>query len=170
MNYLLSPPSNSYPPRQAAVIAILIIFFLLLCLVATTYFRILDAVIRNPGYVERGPRFYSNRTANSTRPGFGSYQKRSKGHASKEEGSDDSEKGDGRVNGYPYSGGTTGGQLDFEMESPELLQFYKRDIFVCEGDGRPRFCSTCLNWKPDRAHHCREVQRCVRKMDHFCPW
>jgi hypothetical protein len=41
---------------------------------------------------------------------------------------------------------------------------------VCETDGRPRWCSTCCNWKLDRAHHCSELQRCVRKMDHYCPW
>ena len=27
-----------------------------------------------------------------------------------------------------------------------------------------------MNFKPDRSHHCREVNRCVQKMDHFCPW
>lgn len=34
----------------------------------------------------------------------------------------------------------------------------------------PRYCSHCRNWKPDRAHHCRELGRCVWRMDHFCPW
>lgn len=53
---------------------------------------------------------------------------------------------------------------------PGLEDFYKREVFTCESDGRPIWCSTCLNWKLDRAHHCREVGRCVRKMDHFCPW
>ena len=48
--------------------------------------------------------------------------------------------------------------------------FFNKDMYVCKGDGMPVWCSSCLIWKPDRAHHCREVDRCVRKMDHFCPW
>lgn len=54
--------------------------------------------------------------------------------------------------------------------APSLKEFYQKDVFVCQGDGRPIWCSMCENWKPDRAHHCREIERCVRKMDHFCPW
>ena len=99
-----------------------------------------------------------------------------------------------------------------EEERSYLRNFYTTDAFTCEGDGRPVWCSTCLNYKPDSewfllhvsfnkllfalcsrdgqpvfsehtcftanadpisfsgAHHCREVGRCVRKMDHFCPW
>lgn len=36
--------------------------------------------------------------------------------------------------------------------------------------GLERFCSHCQNFKPPRAHHCRECGRCVLKMDHHCPW
>ena len=39
-----------------------------------------------------------------------------------------------------------------------------------KGNGKPIRCSYCLNWKPDRAHHCRDNGRCVRRTDHFCPW
>jgi palmitoyltransferase len=56
-------------------------------------------------------------------------------------------------------------QSDFGLES-----FYTRDVFVCQEDGRPHWCSTCCQYKTERAHHCRELGRCVRKMDHFCPW
>jgi hypothetical protein len=35
---------------------------------------------------------------------------------------------------------------------------------------RYRYCSKCLIYKPDRAHHCSALERCVLKMDHFCPW
>jgi len=48
--------------------------------------------------------------------------------------------------------------------------FLYKDDFIYERDGRSIWCSICANWKPDRAHYCREVGRCVRKMDHFCPW
>lgn len=47
-------------------------------------------------------------------------------------------------------------------------------IFLCEvyGDPRPPIirCPKCLCIKPPRAHHCRICFRCVRKMDHHCPW
>ena len=56
-------------------------------------------------------------------------------------------------------------QSDLQLES-----FYTQDVFVCQQDGRPLWCSTCDQYKTDRAHHCRELGRCVRKMDHFCPW
>lgn len=31
-------------------------------------------------------------------------------------------------------------------------------------------CSRCETYRPPRAHHCRICQRCVRRMDHHCPW
>ncbi|VDP07510.1 unnamed protein product [Soboliphyme baturini] len=31
-------------------------------------------------------------------------------------------------------------------------------------------CAKCFSIKPDRAHHCSVCQRCIRKMDHHCPW
>ena len=31
-------------------------------------------------------------------------------------------------------------------------------------------CPKCCSIKPDRAHHCRVCKRCIRKMDHHCPW
>ncbi|RUS80921.1 hypothetical protein EGW08_011302 [Elysia chlorotica] len=31
-------------------------------------------------------------------------------------------------------------------------------------------CPKCSSIKPDRAHHCSVCQRCIRKMDHHCPW
>ena len=39
-------------------------------------------------------------------------------------------------------------------------------------DGSRRVCrkSDPPVYKPDRAHFCRQLNRCVLKMDHFCPW
>lgn len=31
-------------------------------------------------------------------------------------------------------------------------------------------CPKCCSIKPQRAHHCSVCQRCIRKMDHHCPW
>ncbi|KAF7260175.1 hypothetical protein EG68_02047 [Paragonimus skrjabini miyazakii] len=31
-------------------------------------------------------------------------------------------------------------------------------------------CTRCSMFRPPRAHHCRICRRCVRRMDHHCPW
>lgn len=31
-------------------------------------------------------------------------------------------------------------------------------------------CTRCEIYRPPRAHHCRICRRCIRKMDHHCPW
>ena len=31
-------------------------------------------------------------------------------------------------------------------------------------------CGSCLRWKIERSHHCRQCGKCVLKMDHHCPW
>jgi len=31
-------------------------------------------------------------------------------------------------------------------------------------------CSKCEAVKPPGAHHCRICGRCIKKMDHHCPW
>jgi len=59
---------------------------------------------------------------------------------------------------------------DPSVDSPGLERFYSKDVFICYTDGRPRWCSTCSNWKQDRVSHCSEIDRCVKKMDHYCPW
>jgi palmitoyltransferase len=53
---------------------------------------------------------------------------------------------------------------------PGIEEFYTKDVFFCDYAGLPMFCYECNNWKPDRTHHCSEVNRCVRRMDHYCPW
>lgn len=74
-----------------------------------------------------------------------------------------SEKRDG-IGGAEYTG------ADGDAETPGMEMFYTKDIFVSEMDGKPKWCTHCANWKPDRAHHCSASGRCIEKMDHFCPW
>jgi palmitoyltransferase len=74
-----------------------------------------------------------------------------------------------------YDGGQDKGEWhntgrDNDPNSPGLERFYSKDVFVCETDGLPRWCSSCRIWKPDRVHHSSEINRCVGKMDHYCPW
>lgn len=53
---------------------------------------------------------------------------------------------------------------------PTLEDIISKEVFVCQPDGTPRWCNTCKIWRPDRSRHCREKNRCVLKLDHFCPW
>lgn len=46
----------------------------------------------------------------------------------------------------------------------------KYDSYLCDYEGMPLWCDKCNIYKPDRTHHCKELDRCVRRMDHFCPW
>ena len=36
--------------------------------------------------------------------------------------------------------------------------------------GEVPICSRCKGFKPARAHHCSQCDRCIMKMDHHCPW
>ena len=31
-------------------------------------------------------------------------------------------------------------------------------------------CTICMQFKPERAHHCSRCRRCIKKMDHHCHW
>lgn len=57
-----------------------------------------------------------------------------------------------------------------ETASTNGFAFDQYDAYLCDYQGVPNWCEKCHNWKPDRTHHCKELGRCVRKMDHYCPW
>ena len=57
-----------------------------------------------------------------------------------------------------------------DLDLERLCNYAQREIFVCNDDGKPVYCEWCHGWKPERAHHSADVNRCVEKMDHFCPW
>ncbi len=138
---------------------------------AVCYFRLLQTVITNPGYVPRSSHWYQHRKQQKEQK----QPKRSKtpNSTSSQEKPKKTWHSHSRQPGYPEGEASSNGASfypDLTAPASGLENFYKKDIFVCQNDGRPIWCSTCLNWKPDRTHHCREVERCVRKMDHFCPW
>ncbi|KAF1960907.1 zf-DHHC-domain-containing protein [Byssothecium circinans] len=62
------------------------------------------------------------------------------------------------------------GDPSIEKQSTSSRYFDKYSAYVSDYEGRPQWCDKCHNYKPDRAHHCRELNRCVRRMDHYCPW
>lgn len=160
VNYLLNPPASVHSARPGAAIAILVVYFILVLFMAITYFRVIFTIITNPGYVPRGAEYYRRKQGQNWRKGASARSQRSSEKTWTHEGS---------IGEIPHSG-LPRGRPSPETESPGLENFWKKDCFVCEGDGRPVYCSMCSNWKPDRTHHCSEVDRCVRKMDHFCPW
>lgn len=171
--YLINPPAKLHDSRHGAAIAILVLYATLLLFMSLTYFRLISTVTANPGYVPRGPHWHSKQQR-----GVSAKRQHGKGrnttetpNSPKRQGNNEGPEAgaDRRFAGGAYSEGAFDAPTTTEP-APGLQDFYNRDVFVCQGDGRPIWCSTCDNWKPDRAHHCRETERCVRKMDHFCPW
>lgn len=51
---------------------------------------------------------------------------------------------------------------NFTDENVKVLGLKAGDVVVR--------CTRCECIKTDRAHHCSTCGRCIRKMDHHCPW
>ncbi|CAB03897.1 Palmitoyltransferase [Caenorhabditis elegans] len=58
---------------------------------------------------------------------------------------------------------------DEEDESDEEAVF-RHDHLNRSSATEWTMCTRCDSLRPPRAHHCRVCKRCVRKMDHHCPW
>ena len=148
IDYLLTRSRhNDYESRPRSAAAVIAIYYILLIPLLVSYGRVVQTIITTPGYVPYGAGFYEHQA----------------------EAIDTlKEKHDRR---HRRKSATRADLAEKPVRTaPSDPPFWQRDIFVCDADGRPPFCSTCFNYKPDRAHHCSEVQRCVLKMDHFCPW
>jgi palmitoyltransferase len=182
VDYLLKPNADSpYGPRHGTAIAVLTIFSFLLLMMASSYIRLLLVVAFNPGYVKRGPQFYEEREKKRQE---GRASKRSENEKTFEASKDEDITLNGidgaqshadthtavQDNAQSAQPGRRRSRPDITNPPPGLNEIYSYSVFTCEMDGHPAWCSFCKNWKPDRAHHCREVGRCIRKMDHFCPW
>jgi len=132
--------------QKATAIAILVTYFFILFLCLSTFLRLLHITFTNPCYVPLGPAALRDRNS----------EKRDMRNAEKR----------GGIGGAEY----TGADDTADADTPGMEMFYTKDIFVSEMDGKPKWCTHCANWKPDRAHHCSSSGRCVERMDHFCPW
>lgn len=132
-----------------------------------TYCRLLYNVLWSPGYLPFGAERVQADSKAASHDSKRRRRHRGKSSAGKtrdaeKEKSVDSDLERGMTR---HAGGKA-----FQLDPAGLESFYTKDVFVCQDDGRPPYCSTCCQFKTDRSHHCREVDRCVRKMDHFCPW
>ncbi|KAI9367095.1 zf-DHHC-domain-containing protein [Aspergillus egyptiacus] len=165
VDYLIRPKSiYSRPSRVGTGAAIIAVFYILLLFVVVTYLRLLYNVVWNPDLLPR--RSVSTHDQDSARHSQTHSRRKRKGHR-RSKTSEVSDKADVDVErALDYNGAP----MTVPWDMPGLESFYKKDVFVCQPDGRPIYCSKCCHYKPDRAHHCREVDKCVRKMDHFCPW
>lgn len=158
IDYLIRPhlslPTLLQPDIGAAA-AILTIYYLTLSMALICFGRMIQTIFANPGLVPRGPQYYVEKE-----------RARRKGSRS------DSHKEDGLEYSSTMARSTPPGIAPPRPDKSDIHpeDFWHKDVFVCGWDGRPPFCSTCYNYKPDRAHHCSELGRCVIKMDHFCPW
>jgi palmitoyltransferase len=152
IDYLLGPARSSslFHRRQpGAAAAILSIFYLLLSMMVICYARLLWTITVHPGLVPRGPQYHVEKER-KRRTDAGQKEARAESDSSTE--------------------GYTPRHHRRRHDDYPAEDFWHKDVFTCNWDGRPSFCSACHNYKPDRAHHCRELGRCVLKMDHFCPW
>ncbi|ULU13976.1 hypothetical protein L3Y34_016471 [Caenorhabditis briggsae] len=59
---------------------------------------------------------------------------------------------------------------DEEDESDEEAAFRRDHSFSRPSATEWTMCTRCDSLRPPRAHHCRVCKRCIRKMDHHCPW
>lgn len=138
---------------KAAAIPILTIYVILFLLMATSFFRLVYITVFDPPYLPLGLAAHRDQAPKNAR-----------GKTTSEE--------DSIGGGEYYQGTSSVGPIGTknDPDSPGLELFYTKDVFICEMDGKPRWCSSCANWKPDRTHHCSDAGRCIERMDHFCPW
>ncbi|KAH7130545.1 DHHC palmitoyltransferase-domain-containing protein [Dendryphion nanum] len=57
-----------------------------------------------------------------------------------------------------------------EKQTAPRKHFDRLDGYECDHQGSPLWCERCHSFKPDRTHHSAQLGRCVRRMDHYCPY
>ncbi|TGZ78256.1 zf-DHHC-domain-containing protein [Ascodesmis nigricans] len=186
--------------ETSLAIALITIYAIILLLLVSSYIRVAVTVTFNPGYIPRGPAGFGDDANNtdtlneSEKPATSSSTSRTFSQDLQHP-----QPGETTAVNLPRLPSTTS-LTDVLRSGPRaehapylhhsnpprtpnvprpsgpdpfpsnLSLFTSKSIFVCESDGYPRWCSQCNIWKPDRAHHCSEMNRCIWRMDHFCPW
>ena len=143
---------------------IIALFYVLLLCVLVTYLRLYYIVVRNPDFLPCGEQ------ALEPNEGGGSSTRNQKRHKRRKRHGTAREKTGDTSTDIEGSRDLSDGQHAFPLDELGPEKFYMKDIFVCQEDGRPPYCSTCCQFKTDRAHHSHQLDRCSRKMDHYCPW
>ncbi|KAJ5461692.1 Palmitoyltransferase pfa5 [Penicillium daleae] len=171
IDYLIHPlHSYHHKPRVGAGAVILALYYLLLIVVVSTYIRLLYNVLVNPGYLPLGAeRVRAEAKLTESGHKHGKRRRRKSGSRARDAEKNNQPDANADVDLERGINNHAGGKA-YQLDSLGLESFYTKDVFICQEDGRPPYCSSCCQFKTDRAHHCREVDRCVRKMDHFCPW
>ncbi|KAI1945441.1 Palmitoyltransferase pfa5 [Ophidiomyces ophidiicola] len=161
INYFIHPPSHhgAPKPRRGLAIGLLIPYYILLIIVCISYLRVLSTILLNPGFLPRGNQWDTLNSPETESKKKRRRSSRSRSRPSSAHSAKQKHQGDKKTETSPYP-----------IDAYGLEAYYCKDIFVCQPDGRPPWCPTCCQWKTDRSHHCSEVDRCVRKLDHFCPW
>lgn len=169
VDHLLRPTlhDGTYSSRKGVGAGLLAGFYILLVPMAASFIRLITTIVWNPGFLPRGPGWLEQQTETPKESGKKWHSRGRRKHGSragpkKREGehhNDDIRMADNNVE-----------KADVPFDAAGLEAFHTNDVFVCQTDGKPPWCSTCCQWKTDRTHHCSEAGRCVRKMDHFCPW
>ncbi|KAN0071646.1 DHHC palmitoyltransferase domain containing protein [Elaphomyces granulatus] len=165
IDYLIHPLADYNRDARVALGAVIITLFyaLLLCVLAT-YLRLYCVVVRNPDSLPCGEQALEPNEGGGSSAQDRKHYRRQRRHGTAREKTEDisTDIEDSRDLGS--------GQNAFSLDDLGLEKFYLKDVFVCQQDGRPPYCSTCCQFKTDRAHHSHQLDRCSRKLDHFCPW
>ncbi|EED17522.1 DHHC zinc finger membrane protein [Talaromyces stipitatus ATCC 10500] len=165
VDYLINPRPHHYDrdPRVGTGIAIIVVFYVLLFPTITTYLRLVLVVAFNPDYLPRGADWAP------TEPEHESWLSKRRRRA--DHGNEITTKNNEKRSAAESAdiARQTGG-VAYPLDENGQEKFWMKDIYVCQDDGRPAYCSKCCQFKTDRAHHNRDADRCVRKLDHFCPW
>lgn len=144
------------------------VFYVLLFPAITTYLRLYFVVAYSPDFLPRGTNWIppepDNRTWASRRRNRRKEKKRTS------DGANESDEKWRRPTAESADIERQTGGAVFPLDDAGQENFWIKDVFVCQDDGRPAYCSKCCQFKTDRSHHNRDIDRCVRKLDHYCPW